>query len=817
MVRVINSIVEKEEDEEFKLNMSEFLKLKPVQPQYFQQVSSFAIYENKNVIVSAPTGSGKSFVAEYAIFNEVINRKKKVIYCSPIKALSNQKFRQMTEMYSSIGITIGIITGDISVNTNADVLIMTTEILLQKISNPNQQTIINNFELSVEDLGYVVFDEIHMIGDASRGHVIEKCITLLPETVRIIGLSGTLSNPLEIATWMEKVRNVETYLTIHTIRPVPLTTYVFNATHSGVNKRIKDKTLQAYITQNTNILQVMSNESIQTSMNIMDHFKKNNISIHRSHLLNTLCNVLVEKEMMPALCYVYSRKMIEVYANEITTNILEFDSKVPYTIAYECEHLLRSKLPNYSEYIAMPEYVQLVKWLEKGIAIHHSGMMPILREIVEILFAKGKIKLLFCTESVAVGMNLPVKTTIFTDINKHDGSHFRMLYGYEYIQSAGRAGRLGLDTVGNVIHLFQHYSQFDISLFKSMLQGVPPTIQSQMYVSYSNILINKSDMLSTTDDKLIQDSLWNEQHQMQINQQQTNIVSLEMSVKKGLHEMFSVIPYEKAYEYCITNTKLIVSLKNKSRREMEKKQNQMEEEYPTINTKETEINVYKMSRMQSELESKKRELESTMNAINMHVDAIRHQLKRYNFITEDNMLTMKGQMGAVIKEMPCIYVIHHIEELYNFNSLEMIEWFSCYTSISKSDLYEEMNANVSKTNKIYKWYKQTEDEWKSMKEYDILNGIRETREVEIHYALIEFMKEWTESETEEDCKRVLQAMKEKGISVGEFVKAILKINNMAREMEMCAEMSGQLEWKNTLKNIQRMTMKYVATNQSLYV
>jgi hypothetical protein len=128
-----------------------------------------------------------------------------------------------------------------------------------------------------------------------------------------------------------------------------------------------------------------------------------------------------------------------------------------------------------------------------------------------------------------------------------------------------------------------------------------------------------------------------------------------------------------------------------------------------------------------------------------------------------------------------------------------------------------MNANVSKTNKIYKWYKQTEDEWKSMKEYDILNGIRETREVEIHYALIEFMKEWTESETEEDCKRVLQAMKEKGISVGEFVKAILKINNMAREMEMCAEMSGQLEWKNTLKNIQRMTMKYVATNQSLYV
>ena len=156
--------------------------------------------------------------------------------------------------------------------------------------------------------------------------------------------------------------------------------------------------------------------------------------------------------MLPALCYVFSRKQLELCAQEMTANLLEFDSKVPYTIDRECEQIIR-KLSNYEEYLHLPEYINTVKLLRKGVGIHHAGLMPILREMTELLFARGFIKILFCTETMSVGINLPIKTAIFTDVNKFNGDIVRTLYSHEYTQAAGRAGRLGLDTVGHVIQL----------------------------------------------------------------------------------------------------------------------------------------------------------------------------------------------------------------------------------------------------------------------------------------------------------------------------------------------------------------------------
>ena len=170
----------------------------------------------------------------------------------------------------------------------------------------------------------------------------------------------------------------------------------------------------------------------------------------------------------------------------------ETDSKIPYIVKHECEQIIR-KLPNFQEYLQLPEYTTLVSLLEKGIATHHSGMMPVLREIVEILFSKGYIKLLFCTESVAIGLNLPVKTTIFTDVNKHDGNTFRMLQGHEFVQASGRAGRLGIDTVGNVFHLNNLFRNMDTVGYKQMLAGKPQTLVSKFKISY-NLILNLIDI-----------------------------------------------------------------------------------------------------------------------------------------------------------------------------------------------------------------------------------------------------------------------------------------------------------------------------------
>ena len=154
--------------------------------------------------------------------------------------------------------------------------------------------------------------------------------------------------------------------------------------------------------------------------------------------------------MLPAICFVFSRKLVERYAKTITSSLFEENSTIPSTIKRECEQILR-KLPNFKEYINLPEFDMIIRLLEKGVAIHHSGIMPIFREMIELLFSKGYIKLLFATETFAVGINMPTKTVIFTGFDKFNGTSMRMLYPHEYTQMAGRAGRRGIDTIGYVV------------------------------------------------------------------------------------------------------------------------------------------------------------------------------------------------------------------------------------------------------------------------------------------------------------------------------------------------------------------------------
>ena len=220
-------------------------------------------------------------------------------------------------------------------------------------------------------------------------------------------------------------------------------------------------------------------------------FESKDIRVKRGHVLNNVTKYMVENEMLPALCFVLSRKQLEVCANEITTPLLEFDSKVPYIIDRECEDIIR-KLPNYQEYLHLPEYINMVALLRKGIAIHHSGIMPILKEIVELLYAKGYIKLLFATETFSVGVNMPTKSVIFTDVNKFDGNNNRSLYAHEYTQMAGRAGRRNIDKIGSVIHLNNLFRNVDSMNYKKMMNGKPQTLVSKFKISY-NLLLNLLD------------------------------------------------------------------------------------------------------------------------------------------------------------------------------------------------------------------------------------------------------------------------------------------------------------------------------------
>ena len=352
----------------------EYYKNYPYELHDFQKWCVESIVTGNHVLITAPTGTGKTFGGEFAI-NYFVEKGKKVIYTSPIKALSNEKFYSFTNKYPHI--SVGLITGDIKTNPNADVLIMTTEILLNKLyqikSSNSVPTSSVSFDMNIEtELGCVVFDEIHFINDEHRGNIWEQSIMLLPSHIQMVGLSATLDDPERFALWLEtkgetdKSPDKEVYLTKKLIRAVPLVHYSFISVPNAVNKYIKDKTIQDEIRGLTNKLFVVQNEknvfndtNYQNMNRMLKLFEKNDVRVKRQHILNKLAEHLVEKEMLPALCYVFSRKQLEKCANEITTPLLEFDSKIPYTIRRECEQIIR-KLPNYQEYLHLPEYVNLV-------------------------------------------------------------------------------------------------------------------------------------------------------------------------------------------------------------------------------------------------------------------------------------------------------------------------------------------------------------------------------------------------------------------------------------------------------------------------
>ena len=847
----------------------------------FQKYAIEGIVEGQHVLVTAPTGSGKSLPAEFSL-DFFVSNGKKVIYCSPIKALSNQKFDDFSKKYPHL--RVGIITGDIKCNPDADILIMTTEILLNKLyqlKSGKTEIILNkeksggttiknprtSFDMDIEnELGCVIFDEIHMITDPGRGHIWESSIMMLPRHIQMVGLSATLDNPERFASWLENrgsnesEKNEKTvYLTKKFNRAVPLTHYSFITATNGVNKHIKDKALQAEIrtlTDKTFVIQDADGVFNETNYKNMDKilklFDANDIRMKRQHVLNKVSEFLVEKEMLPAICYVFSRKQLEVCAQELTANLLEFDSKIPYTIDRECEQIIR-KLPNYKEYLNLPEYLDMVQLLRKGVAMHHSGLMPVLREIVEILFSKGYIKLLFATESVAIGLNLPVKTCIFTDIYKHDGTCMRVLQAHEYTQAAGRAGRLGLDTVGNVIHLNNLFRDTSVLAYKTMLNGKPQTLTSKFKISY-NLLLNLVDIGDTNLVGFAKKSMVTGDLTGKMNHVSSEMDKCQKEIDR-LNLCFDTMrtPRDIVEQYIELQGKKD-KYANKKRKELEKEIQKIKDEYKYVDS--DLITVEKWNKMVTDLDDLKKQYDGLNNYVSNDVKNVLYLLRGEEFletltsitkvsevsvdatifddkiessITETKVvsettekievLTLKGKMASQLREVHCLVFARVLEDglLYKLSPVQLIALFSCFTNISVQDGVEDFTPYtedlavkdiINTINNMFDDYQQTEIDHK----------INTGADYNIHYDLISYVEEWTQCEDVETCKLLLQRLaEEKGIFLGEFVKALLKINNIGAEMEKIAEMTGNIEFLSKLREIPNLTLKFVVTNQSLYV
>jgi superfamily II RNA helicase len=793
----------------------------------FQKWSIDGTVSGNHILACAPTGSGKSLCAEFAI-DFFWKKGKKSIYCSPIKSLSNQKYYDFQRKFPSI--SIGLITGDIKINITADVLIMTTEILLSTFLNKD------NINQTQQDIGCVIFDEIHMIGDKDRGHVWENCILMLPNHIQIIGLSATLDNPEQFALWLETKGKTDlpvekqVYLTKKIIRPVPLTHYCFLTVNSGIFKAIKDKGVHQEIKSIIDKpLVIQDSNGIfndQTFLNVnkmLKLFDTNDVRVRRQHVLNQVSKYLVENEMLPALCFVFSIKQLEKCAEELTTPLLEFDSKVPYTIERECEQIIR-KLPNYQEYLHLPEYTRLVALLQKGVAIHHSKMIPVLREIVELLFARGLIKMLFCTTSVAIGLNLPVKTSIFTDIYKHNGDNIAILQGHEYVQAAGRAGRLGIDTVGNVIHLNNLFTRTEMGIYKTMLKGAPQQLTSNFKISY-NLLLNMIHQGSgIKETEYAKRSMIQYEINKQLNSIDRYMYSVTNEIKNFnivLDNITKNIPLHVLKEYLDLKIKL-PSTVNKARKETERSINKLQDEYKTI-TKDVET--YKRF-LERELELIK--ITNQLTYVNQYLDNnienVLNILEQDGFISKqdnnsDYTMLLKGLVASHFKEVPCLIFANLIinKSFDNFSANEMIGVLSCFTNVKVSDEIKSI-IPVSSNSKVVNLLKEINNMATLFSDLEPKNNISTGTDYSIIFDLTDFMIQWANCESEPECKFLLQQMsEEKDIFLGEFVKAILKINAIVVELTAVAELIGDMSLLQKCKDIPHLTLKFVATNQSLYV
>ena len=434
----------------------------------FQQEAINCLERKESVLVAAHTSAGKTTVAEYAI-SMAMRDKQRVIYTSPIKALSNQKYRDMVEMFKDVG----LMTGDVTINPNASCMIMTTEILRSMLYRGSE---------ICREMQWVIFDEVHYMRDRERGVVWEETMILLPDTVRFVFLSATIPNSREFAEWICRIKHQCCHVIYTDYRPTPLQHYVFPAGGDGVylivdeERNFREDNFQRAVTAMEKAVET------QQALKSSKLKKARQDASQKGDLLKVL-RMCQERSYVPVIVFAFSKKECE--NNAMTMKKFDLTTDDEKSLIREIFDNALATLSDIDK--NLPQIQSMLPFLLQGIGIHHGGLLPLLKEVIEILFQENLIKVLFCTETFAMGVNMPAKTVIFSQVNKWDGVEKRVISSGEYIQMSGRAGRRGKDERGLTIIMLTDKVEPDTA--KNMVLGTPLRLDSQFYLAY-NMLLN---------------------------------------------------------------------------------------------------------------------------------------------------------------------------------------------------------------------------------------------------------------------------------------------------------------------------------------
>ena len=418
----------------------------------FQKEAVKCIDESKSVVVCAPTGAGKTCIAEHAI-HKALEENTRLFYTTPLKALSNQKFYDFGRKYGEGN--VGLLTGDTSINREAPIVVMTTEVFRNMLYNTNFGKVKDN----LKDVKYVVLDEVHYMNDEQRGTVWEESIIYCPPSVQIIALSATVANSKQLCDWINTVHSGTEHVYTD-FRPVPLRYYYFDSS--------KPTEILPLLTPEGRL-----NKKIKPEKKMSFHSRQ----AKRQNTVKDVINVLHKKEMLPAIFFTFSRKKCDENMEKCSNLNL---------ITNEEAKLIREEINEFLKDHTYLENNKNLEYLYNGIASHHAGLLPAWKLLVERLFQKGLIKVVFATETLAAGINMPARTTVISAISKRTDSGHRMLTANEFLQMSGRAGRRGMDKIGYVVIMGTQFQSPDE--VASLVKSSSNPLESRFSPSYSMVL-----------------------------------------------------------------------------------------------------------------------------------------------------------------------------------------------------------------------------------------------------------------------------------------------------------------------------------------
>ena len=647
----------------------------------FQKHAVLGIHAGDHVFVTAKTGSGKTFVGEY-LCARALAAGKRIFYTTPIKSLSNQKYHDLKKLFPQA--TVGILTGDIKMCPDAQIVVMTAEILRNLFYKRGTATegVGLTAAVSLDGVVGVVMDEVHYIQDPDRGHVWEESLILAPRDLQLVLLSATLPSAETLASWLAHLPGKErrTLLLSTTYRIVPLVHGLLEpAVEAPGGWRVRPLLDSAgrWTDGYTGWLQgkkaiadaaafhkrAVANKErggggggAGTYWNRGDHDRSREAAadvLRASKVrvespvarLQRTVGWLEETKQMPALFFVFSRRECERYAAQIMTPLLDSSDSAA------AAHIIDFHLSRYRAVLEKsPQYHQIRDLLLQGVAFHHSGLQPLLKEIVEILFARGYVKVLFATETFAVGLNMPTKTVVFLELEKYSDGGRRPLRPDEYIQMAGRAGRRGLDTQGLVLYEPLR-DPVDSGSLRMMLTGALPALQSRMRFGYDFVLRMALMADAGKSLPLVEQSYWAVQQRAGRTSLGRELANLEASVANAERlvpaEQQALLAEKVALELVIKET--VNAKRKKAESALRLWSSENNDKWPKGQLAATELRYAALQQVRAARDRMAAEIASWDAAPLLNTGAQEHCLNRWDFLhekTASDCLTPLGRAAT---------------------------------------------------------------------------------------------------------------------------------------------------------------------------